>query len=107
MKKITYSKQFIDQSDIDAVVDVLRSPNLTQGPKIDSFEQSIVDYTGAKYAVAVSSCTAGLHMSCIALNVGKNNNLVTSPITFVSSANSAIYCGADVILSDIDVNTDA
>ena len=105
MKKIPYSKQFIDQSDIDAVVDVLKSPNLTQGPKIDAFEQSIVDYTGAKYAVAVSSCTAGLHMSCIALDVGKKNNLITSPITFVSSANSAIYCGADVILSDIDVNT--
>ena len=105
MKKIPYSRQFIDQSDIDAVVEVLKSPLLTQGPSIDAFENSIKEYTGAKYAVAVSSCTAGLHLSCIALGVGENNNLVTSPITFVSSANSAIFCGAQVILSDIDINT--
>ena len=102
---IPYSKQFIDNKDIQEVIKVLKGKWLTQGPAIANFEKDIVNYTGAKYAVAVSSCTAGLHLACIALGVKKNNNIITSPITFVSSANSAIFCGAEVIISDIENTT--
>ncbi len=102
---IPYGRHSIDESDILAVSEVLRSGFLTQGPAIDAFERSIADYTGAKFAVAVSSCTAGLHLAALAAGVGPGTLLVTSPITFVASANSGIYAGARVAFADIDGQT--
>ncbi len=102
--KIPYSTQNIDKKDIKSVNSVLKSNWLTQGPKILEFEKSICNYTGAKYAVAVSSCTAGLHLSCIVAGINKSNKIITSPITFVSSANAAIFCNSKVVLSDINSN---
>lgn len=99
---IPYGRQSIDEADIQAVVDVLRSDFLTQGPQIERFERSIADYVGVKYAVAVNSGTAALHVACLALGLGPGDLLWTSPITFVASANCARYCGADVDFVDID-----
>ena len=93
-KIIPYGKHFIDDDDIKAVVDVLRHKNLTQGAEVESFEHAVADFVGAKYAVAMSSWTAGLHMACLAAGVSKGDKVVTSPITFVASANAAIYCNA-------------
>jgi perosamine synthetase len=102
---IPYGKHHIDEQDIQAVVDVLRSGALTQGPVIESFEQAIADYVGAKYAVAVSSGTAALHLSALAAGVGPGTSLITSPITFVASANAALYAGGRVVFADIDPDT--
>lgn len=102
---IPYGRHSIDESDIQAVVDVLRSGYLTQGPQIDAFEKAVAEYVGAKYAVAVSSCTAGLHLAALAAGVGPGTTLVTSPITFVASANAGIYAGAKVAFADIDPTT--
>ena len=99
---IPYGRQFIDGDDIQAVVDVLRSGVLTQGPKIELFEHAVAEYVGAKYAVAVSSGTAALHLSAMAAEVGPGSTLVTSPITFVASANAGLYVGAKVAFVDID-----
>ena len=102
---IPYGKQDINQADIDAVVEVLRSDWITQGPTIERFEKAVANYCGAKYAVAVSSATAALHIACLAANLGKGNILWTSPNTFVASANCGLYCGAEVDFVDIDANT--
>lgn len=102
---IPYGKQSINQQDIDAVIEVLRSDWLTQGPAIERFEQVIADYCSVKYAVAVSSATAGLHMACLAAGLGKGEVLWTSPNTFVASANCGLYCGARVDFVDIDPRT--
>ncbi len=102
---IPYGKQSINQQDIDEVVAVLRSDWLTQGPMIELFEQTVANYCGVKFAVAVSSATAGLHLACIALGLEPGNSLWTSPITFVASANCGLYCGAEVDFVDIDLNT--
>jgi len=102
---IPYGKQSISEEDIQSVVDVLRSDFITQGPAVVNFEKSISDYTGAKYAVAVCNATAALHLSCLALGVGKGDIAWTSPNTFVASANCALYCGADVDFVDIDEKT--
>lgn len=102
---IPYGKQNINQSDIDAVVKVLQSDWLTQGPVIEKFEQIVADYCGVKYAVAVSSATAGLHIACLAAGLGKGDYFWTSPITFVASANCGLYCGATVDFVDIDPRT--
>ena len=102
---IPYGKHYIDQDDIDAVVDVLENHPLTQGKKVSDFEDAIAEFVGAKYAVAMSSWTAGLHMACIAAWVNDSNAVVTSPITFVASSNAVLYCGAEVIFSDIDKST--
>jgi perosamine synthetase len=102
---IPYGKHHIDQEDIDAVVDVLRHDWLTQGPKIEEFENAIADYVGAKYAVAISSGTAGLHIAALATGMQKGDLLLTSPITFVASANAGIYTGGDVIFADVDPDT--
>lgn len=102
---IPYGKHHIDEEDIQAVVGVLRSGTLTQGPAIESFEQAIADYVGAKYAVAVSSGTAALHLSALAAGVGPGTSLITSPITFVASANAALYAGGRVVFADIDPDT--
>lgn len=102
---IPYGRQDINEADIQAVVDVLRSDWLTQGPAVPRFEQSVAAYTGAAHAVAVNSATAALHIACLALNVGKGDVVWTSPNTFVASANCALYCGADVDFVDIDPRT--
>jgi UDP-4-amino-4,6-dideoxy-N-acetyl-beta-L-altrosamine transaminase len=102
---IPYGRQHITQADIDAVVDVLQSDFLTQGPKVPAFEQAVADRVGAKHAVAVTSGTSALHVACLALELGPGDILWTSPITFVASANCALYCGADVDFVDIDPHT--
>ncbi len=102
---IPYGRQSISEADIQAVVDVLRSDFITQGPAIQAFEKAMADYTGAKYAVAVSSATAGLHIACMALGLSHDDVMWTSPITFVASANCGRYCGADVDFVDIDATT--
>ncbi|AMA08231.1 UDP-4-amino-4,6-dideoxy-N-acetyl-beta-L-altrosamine transaminase [Picosynechococcus sp. PCC 73109] len=102
---IPYGRQDINQADIDAVIEVLRSDWLTQGPMIERFEQTVADYCGAKYAVAVSSATAGLHLACLAAGLGEGSYFWTSPITFVASANCGLYCGAQVDFVDIDPRT--
>jgi UDP-4-amino-4,6-dideoxy-N-acetyl-beta-L-altrosamine transaminase len=102
---IPYSRQDINQSDIDAVVAVLQSDYLTQGPVVPSFEESVANYCGAKYAVAVSSATGALHIACLALGVGRGDIVWTTPITFVASANCALYCGATIDFIDIDSRT--
>lgn len=102
---IPYGRQDIRQADIDAVVDVLQSNFLTQGPVVPEFEKTVADYIGVKYAVSVNSATSALHIACLALNLGCNDLLWTSPITFVASANCALYCGAKVDFVDIDPKT--
>lgn len=102
---IRYGQQDITQADIDAVVAVLKSINLTQGPNIPQFEQSVQEHTGARHAVAVSSATSALHIACLALDLGPGDWLWTTPNTFVASANCALYCGAQVDFVDIDPRT--
>lgn len=102
---IRYGQQDITQTDIDAVISVLKSVNLTQGPNIPQFEQSVVAHTGAKHAVAVNSATSALHIACLALELGPEDWLWTTPNTFVASANCALYCGAKVDFVDIDSRT--
>lgn len=102
---IPYGRQDITQDDIDAVVDVLTSDFLTQGPAVPAFEARLCDVTGAKYASAVNSATSALHISCLALGLGEGDRLWTVPNSFVASANCAIYCGAIVDFVDIDAIT--
>ncbi len=102
---IPYGRHHIDEDDIEAVVRVLRSGALTQGPGVDAFERAIADYVGARYAVAVSSATAGLHLAAMAADVRPGNSLITSPITFVASANAALYVGAAPVFVDVDPAT--
>jgi len=99
---IPYGRQDINQSDIDAVTDVLKSDFLTQGPKIKEFEQQFAKYVGAKYAIAVNNGTAALHLACVAMNVKENTNVITSPITFAATANSVLYCGGNIDFIDVD-----
>lgn len=102
---IYYGKQNINEEDIKAVENVLRSDFLTQGPAIEKFEKKVADYCGAKYAVAVTNATSALHIGCKAVNLGEGDFLWTSPVTFVASANCGRYCGAGVDFVDIDDNT--
>jgi UDP-4-amino-4,6-dideoxy-N-acetyl-beta-L-altrosamine transaminase len=102
---IPYGKQDINQQDIDAVVEVLQSDYLTQGPAIARFERLVADYCGVKYAVAVASATAGLHIACLSAGLGSGDRLWTVPNTFVASANCGLYCGAEVDFVDIDPKT--
>jgi len=102
---IPYGKQEITQQDIDAVVSVLQSDFLTQGPQVPAFEQALINITGAKYALAVNSATSALHIACLALELGQDDILWTTPITFVASSNCALYCGASVDFVDIDEST--
>ncbi|MEO5354377.1 MAG: UDP-4-amino-4,6-dideoxy-N-acetyl-beta-L-altrosamine transaminase [Magnetococcus sp. XQGC-1] len=102
---IPYGRQDIGPEDVDAVVAVLRSDWLTQGPSVPRFEQTVTDYCGARHAVAVNSATSALHLACLALGVGAGDRLWTSPNTFVASANCALYCGATVDFVDIDPRT--
>jgi len=107
MKKnmIRYGQQEITQEDIDAVAEALMSSNLTQGPKIEEFERSVLSFTSTKNAFAVNSATSALHISCLALDLGPGDWLWTSPNSFVASANCALYCGANVSFVDIDPDT--
>jgi UDP-4-amino-4,6-dideoxy-N-acetyl-beta-L-altrosamine transaminase len=102
---IPYGRQNVTQTDIDAVVEVLRSDFLTQGPAVPRFEQAVAARVGAQYAIAVNSATAALHIACMALGLGKGDRLWTVPNTFVASANCGRYCGADVDFVDIDPHT--
>jgi UDP-4-amino-4,6-dideoxy-N-acetyl-beta-L-altrosamine transaminase len=102
---IPYGKQDINQSDIDSVIEVLKSDFLTQGPKVPVFEQTVADHVGAKHALAVNSATSALHIACLALELGQGDWLWTTPITFVASANCGLYCGAKVDFVDIDPAT--
>jgi len=103
--KIPYGRQHIDQNDIDAVIEVLKSDFLTQGPAIERFENAMAAYCGVKYAVAVCNATAALHIACLAADLGEGDQLWTSPNTFVASANCGLYCGATVDFVDIDSRT--
>lgn len=102
---IPYGRQDISQGDIDAVVEVLKSDFLTQGPQVPLFEAALTESTGASHAVAVNSATSALHIACLALGLGEGDWLWTSPISFVASANCGLYCGAKVDFVDIDPNT--
>lgn len=102
---LQYGKQSIDESDIEAVVSTLRSPMLTQGPMIEAFEMKVADYVGAKYAVAFSNGTAALHGAYYAAGIGTGDEIITTPITFVATANAALYLGSKPIFADIDENT--
>jgi len=105
MNPIPYGRQNITQADIDAVVKTLKSDFLTQGPAIAAFEKAFSEYIGSKYAVAVSNGTAALHLCAMALNVKPGDKVITTPITFVASANCVRYCGGEVVFSDIDPKT--
>jgi perosamine synthetase len=105
MKFIPYGKHYIDDEDIAEVVKVLKSDWITQGPKIEEFENALCNYTGARYAVAVSSGTAALHIACLAAGIGKGDEVITSPITFVASANCILYCGGKPVFADIASDT--
>lgn len=102
---IPYGRQQIDQQDIDSVVDVLRSDFLTQGPAVPAFEECVANYCKVPYAVAVNSATSALHIACMALEVGPEDVVWTSPISFVASSNCALYCGAQIDFVDIDSAT--
>lgn len=103
--KLYYGRQWIDESDIEAVCDVLKSDYITCGPKVDEMERKLEEYTGAKYAVAVSSGTAALHCACIAAGIRPGDEVITTPITFAASANCALYCGARPVFADINPDT--
>ena len=102
---IPYGRQDITQADIDAVVGVLQSDFLTQGPMVPRFEQQVAQHVGASYALAVNSATSALHIACLALGLGPGDRLWTSPVTFVASANCGLYCGAKIDFVDIDPRT--
>ena len=102
---IPYGRQDITEEDVDAVIDVLKSDFLTQGPVVPQFEEAVRLHVGADYAVAVNSATSALHVACLALGLGPGDWLWTSPITFVASANCGLYCGAKVDFVDIDPRT--
>ena len=102
---IYYGRQDINETDIQAVEEVLRSDFLTQGPAIERFEGKVAEYCGARYAVAVTNATSALHIACLAAGIGKGDLVWTTPITFTASANCARYCGADVDFVDIDADT--
>ena len=102
---IPYGKQTIDQDDIQAVVDVLQSDFLTTGPKIAEFEQTVADYVGAKYAVAISNGTSALHAACFAAGIGPGDEVITTQLTFAASANCVLYCGGTPVFADVDPKT--
>lgn len=102
---IPYGRQDINQTDIDSVINVLKSDFLTQGPMAPKFEQTVAQHVGAQYAFAVNSATSALHIACLALGLGQGDYLWTTPITFVASANCGLYCGAKVDFVDIDPKT--
>ena len=102
---IPYGKHFLDEDDIQEVIDILRNGTLTQGIKVDEFEERFSSYVGSKYAIAVSSGTAALHLACLAKDISKGDNVITSANTFVSDANCAVFVGANPLFTDIDVES--
>lgn len=102
---IPYGKQCIEQDDVEAVVEVLKSDYVTTGPAVAAFEKAVAEYTGAKYAVAVSSGTAALHIACLAAGIKEGDEVITTPITFAASSNCVLYCGATPVFADIDSET--
>lgn len=102
---IPYGRQWIDEYDIQAVIEVLKGDYLTTGPSIKKFEDKLAEYTGAKYAVAISNGTAALHAACFAADIKEGDEVITSPITFAASANCALYLGAKPVFADIDPKT--
>ncbi|HXA02859.1 MAG TPA: aminotransferase class I/II-fold pyridoxal phosphate-dependent enzyme, partial [Cytophagaceae bacterium] len=105
MKPIPYGRQHITDEDIEAVVKVLKSDFLTQGPAIGKFEKEFAEYIGCKYAIAVANGTAALHLSALALGVNEKSRVITTPITFAASANCILYCGGEIFFADIDPET--
>ena len=101
MKYIPYARQSIDAKDIKAVIDVLRSDYITQGPKVHEFEKKVADYCGAKYAVALNSGTSALHAACFVAGISKGDEAITSAISFAASSNCILYCGGKPRFSDI------
>jgi len=99
---IPYARQAIDENDIQAVTEVLRSDFLTTGPKVTEFEEVVADYVGAEFAVAVSSGTAALHIACLAAGIKDGDEVITTPITFAASSNCVLYCGGKAVFADID-----
>jgi len=102
---IPYGRQFINEDDVKAVIETLKSDYLTQGPKIKEFESKFSDYVGAEYAVAVNNATAGLHLAAMSLDVKSGDNIIVTPMTFAASANCVRYCGGDVTFCDINPDT--
>lgn len=102
---IPYGRQCIDDDDIQAVIDVLKSDYLTTGPNVTEFEKIVAEYVGAKYAVAVSNGTAALHVACLAAGIGQGDEVITTPITFVASSNCVLYCGATPVFADVNPYT--
>ena len=104
-KKIFYGRQWIDEDDVEAVRNTLLSDYITCGPRIREMEKTFCDYTGAKYAVAVSNGTAALHCACIAAGIGEGDEVITTPLTFAASANCAFYCWERPVFADVDHGT--
>ena len=104
-KFIPYGHQWIDDEDIAAVVEVLKSDWITQGPKVDEFEKNVAEYCGARYAVAVSSGTAALHAACAIAGISPGDEAITTPITFAATANAVVYCGGKPVFADIEEDT--
>ena len=102
---IPYGRQTIDDEDIQAVVEVLKSSHITQGPKIIEFEKNLTNITEARLSVVVNSGTSALHIACLAAGIGPDDEVITSPNTFVASANCIVYCGAKPVFADIDPKT--
>ncbi len=99
------ARHYLDQEDLEAVVNALQQDYITTGPGVGVFEEEYAEYVGAKYAVAVSSGTAALHLSCLALGIGEGDEVITTPMTFLSSANCVMYCGGKIVFADIDKHT--
>lgn len=102
---LPYGRQWIDDIDIESVIQTLKSPFLTQGPKIKEFEISVAEYVGAKYAVSFSNGTAALHGACFAAGISEGDEVITTPMTFAASANCVRYCGGTVVFADIESDT--
>lgn len=102
---IPYGRQCIDENDIQSVVNILRSERITQGPKVEEFEKALSEYCGTRYSVVVNSGTSALHIACLAAGAKEGDEVITSPNTFVASANCAVYCGAKPVFADIDPKT--
>ncbi len=103
--KLYYGRQWIDEEDIKAVVDTLRSDYITCGPKVKEIESELASYTGAAYAVACANGTAALHCACIAADIGPGDEVITTPLTFAASANCVLYCGAKPVFADVELDT--
>lgn len=102
---IPYGRQTIEEDDIQALVDVLKSDFLTTGPKVAEFEQKVAEYVGAEYAVAISNGTAALHAACSAAGIGEGDEVITTPLTFAASSNCVLYCGGTPVFADVDSKT--